>query len=271
MSKVKNLGKILFGIGMAGVVISEALAIHDTIKAKRIVDNASCWKSEDGEECERVWFNKEETILQKFEDAKDIVALSWTSYIPTAIATTMTLGCLAYSKKLDAKKIASLTTLMGSSVALVNQYRNKIKEYASPEILAQIDREVAQERKGDTYKISENGGKGETVICKDDEIRVYDPITKRMFKTSKLALISAKMLINQQFAYGSEVPFSMFFNLQGEEIPEEYESYGWCWEDFNDGYIWIDISHEKKHDEEGEYYELSYDVDPREVDITNFG
>lgn len=239
----------LFVTGIVGVFVSEVCAAKGALKAEKIIEEKHIYREkhitytvafdepdEDNIEAKTVYTPLKEYI-------PEVIKATWKCYIPTVVTTTLTLSALIASRTLTARQIALLSSAVAGTGSLVTRYRNEIRDRLGEESLTEIDKKVAKE-----------------TIEGDDTIRIHDKFTDTWFDTTKMAFVTAKYLLNQTFAMGSTAPLKMFYNIQGADIPYEFETYGWSWEDFNDGYIWIDIELVNK----GDHYEMTYDYDPFE-------
>lgn len=245
---------VLFVTGIVGVFVSEALCVTGTLKAEKILKEKKTVlrPGENPEDVEAIYHTndkgyQESQIIVKCDTMKDyrleVFKATWKSYIPAVISTTLTVTALIVSNRLSAKQIALLSSAVAGATSLVSKYRDEIRERLGEEELNAIDKKVADKSREE-----------------DDTITIYDTFTGVTFETTKMAFVTAKYLLNQTFAMGSTAPLKMFYNIQGADIPYEFETYGWSWEDFNDGYIWIDINLVNK----GDHYEMTYDYDPFE-------
>ena len=245
---------VLFVTGIVGVFVSEALCVTGTLKAEKILkeEKTVLKPGEDPEKVTPVYhtndkgFKESQVIItteKKREYVQEVFKATWKCYIPAAITTGVTISALIASKRLTARQIAALSTAVAGAGSLVTRYREEIKERLGEETLAEVDK-----------KVHEENTEG------DERITIHDKFTGVTFETTKMAFVTAKYLLNQTFAMGSTAPLKMFYNIQGADIPYEFETYGWSWEDFNDGYIWIDIELVNK----GDHYEMTYDYDPFE-------
>ena len=240
----KDVSTALFGVSVLGVIATAVVSAFDTKRAFRANDRA----------LEGDVINKKELTLQIAK-----------CYVPTAVVATGTIACAVTAKvmkdKLHAKDIATMTTLVSSTAYAANKYREKILEYAPEGVLEDIEKEIADERR-QTKSIPTFGNSDLKEFAGDEEIRCKDTFTGVEFITTKLAFQTAYLLLNQQFAMDSYVGLKTFYNIQGVELPEEFEEYCWDWMDFQDGYVFIEIYTRVKTDEKGKYYEIVYTQDP---------
>ncbi len=238
--KKRIVKKILFGVSIVGIIGTAVVSAYDTYQAMQKLNTEEVDKS----------------------NTKEVIKSAAPCYIRTAAVATVTLGCAIANEKMNIKTIAELTAVASSLGYTVNKYREKIKEYASPEVLKNIDMAVAKDKGRDRYARQIVTDNGEKMFFKDEEVRFHDRLTDTWWVGTPLAYSTARYLVNQQFAWGSQIPLEMFYNLQGVCLPNEFEDYKWDWIDFNDGVLFIGINHERKKDKNGEYWEITYDQDP---------
>lgn len=276
----KILSAVLFGIGLGGIFVSEIMAVRDTVKAKDILERHPVARNHSATIVgfdERTYEPKFDNIVPKKKSVyyKEIAQTTWKAYIPTAISTAVTVGAIVGSKVIDIRTIGALSTAAASGLALVGRYREKIAEYSSPDILHEIDRDIAKEEienaKPPVITTSGLLSTEQIDLSEDGEYLFFDPLTKIKFRASKLAVLGAKYYLNRNFSLGGSVPLSMFYAFLGVTLPEEWEFAGWdCAQMCDDGYYWIDIDIVRSHDldpETGEeYYILEYGFDPGDVE-----
>ncbi len=240
----KDVSTALFGVSVLGVIATAVVSAFDTKRAFRANDRAL-----------------EGDVINK----KDLALQIAKCYIPTAAVATGTIACAVTAKvmkdKLHAKDMAAMATIVSSTAYAANKYREKILEYAPEGVLKDIEKEIADERR-QAKSIPTFGKTDLKEYTGDEEIRCIDTFTGVEFITTKLAFQTAYLLLNQQFAMDSYVGLKTFYNIQGVELPEEFEEYCWDWMDFQDGYVFIEICTRVKTDEKGKYYEIVYTQDP---------
>ena len=271
----KAMPTVLFITGIVGIFVSEVMAARDTLKAEKVLEEESIYRQKDiicdTPDGKPVFVNK------SFKEyAPEVIKTTWKCYVPTLLSTTATITCLVMSKRLTQKRILALSTAVASAGGLVGKYRKAILDRTDPEILSEIDREVAEATMEESHPpVIETGHL--TSVSADDmddgsELYLFfDPFTKMKFRTTKLCALGAKYYINRNFALGSEVPLSMYYMFLGLDLPEEYKQAGWDIEAMAEGgYFWIDIDYvrsDKPDPETGEYYYIiEYDYLPGDVD-----
>ena len=272
----ESLPTVLFISGIAGIFVSEIMVARDTLKAEKVLYDANIKLP--GETTELYADNRvyETLVSDKPTYYKEVVKASWKCYIPTLVSTTLTCAALIASNRLTAKQVALLSSAVAGAGSLVSKYRDKIREHVSPEVLAEIDKEVAKEEitKARPPVISTSGLLSTENFdpSEDGEYLFFDPFTKVKFRATKLGVMAAKYYLNRNFALGGNVGLDMFYGFLGLTLPEEYLGCEW---DCNvvgedDGFYWVDIDLVKSDEpdpETGEqYYIIEYGMDPGECE-----
>lgn len=287
---MKAMPTVLFVTGIVGIFVSEGFAISGALKADKILrEERTVLKP--GEDPDKVvlykhindkGFEESQTIVvceNKREYVVETVKATWKCYIPLALTTTLTISSLIASRHLTQKQILALSTAVASAGGLVTKYRDKIKEYASEDILHDIDREVAADEivKAKPPVVTTSGllSSEEMDLSEDAEYEFFDPFTKMKFTSTKLGVLGAKYYLNRNFSLGGSVPLSMFYAFLGLELPEEFNYAGWdVGQMEDDGYYWIDIDVVKSTEPDPEtgklYYILEYDFLPGDVEDNYF-
>lgn len=273
----ESLPTVLFISGIAGIFVSEIMVARDTLKAEKILTGEIKIKMADADSPEPYADNAKVTVLctTKPQYAKEVIKATWKCYIPTLVSTTLTCVALITSNRLTAKQVALLSSAVAGAGSLVSKYRDKIREHVSPEVLAEIDKEVAKEEitKARPPVISTSGLLSTENFdpSEDGEYLFFDPFTKVKFRATKLGVMAAKYYLNRNFALGGNVGLDMFYGFLGLTLPEEYLYCGWdCNEMGDDGYYWVDIDlvrSDEPDPETGElYYIIEYGMDPGECE-----
>lgn len=271
----KAMPMVLFITGIVGIFVSEVMAARDTLKAEKILYEKNFTLPD-----EPTQYADNRMTATLVPDKKTLIVeevkATWKCYIPTLVSTTATITCLVMSKRLTQKQMLALSTAVASAGSLVTKYRKAILDRTDPEILSEIDREVAQatmdEARPPVIETSHMLSTGVDDLDEGGDLYLFfDPFTKIKFRTTKLAVLGAKYYLNRNFSLGSEAPLSMFYGFLGLQLPEEYEYAGWDVSQMaDDGYYWIDIDLVKSTSpdpETGEfYYIIEYDFLPGDCD-----
>ena len=122
----KNSNLILTIIGATGVVTTMILAIKGTIKAVKLCED------------------------KQVHGTKEIVKTVWKCYIPTVGVVILTTAAILYNGKINAKKIAVLTSAYSGSVEALKKVEEKMKAEIGPKktqkAIDQAEGAMAQEK-----------------------------------------------------------------------------------------------------------------------------
>lgn len=265
---MKAMPTVLFISGIAGIFVSEIMVARDTLKAERVLN-----KKFELLEGSTIDDAGDVIVIDKPKYYTEVVKTTWKCYIPTFVSTTLTCAALIASNRLTAKQVALLSSAVAGAGSLVTKYRDKIREHVSPEVLREIDKEVAADEitKANPPVINTCGllSSEHIDLSDDSECVFFDPFTKLKFRSTKLAVLGAKYFLNRNFSLGGSVGLEDFYAFLGIALPEEYRDCGWDCETFaDDGFYWIDIDivrSDEPDPETGEqYYILEYCVFPGE-------
>lgn len=266
--KLKALETGLFIFGCVGVVATAISAGRDTLKAEHVL----YVHSHEERDKQTPYFDSENTFKENLIDVGDIVCATWKCYIPTTITLSLTITALVISKHMSARQIMLLSSTVASTGGLVTKYRDKIREISGEEILAKVDKAVAEDEivKAKSPVISSPdfiGSHTELDLNSDEEVLFFDEFTGQKFYSSKLAFIGAKYYLNRNFQIGGGASLQMFYAFLGLTLPEEYNYVGWDADQvYEDGYCWIDIDcvkSDKPDPETGKlYYTIIYGFEP---------
>ncbi len=267
---------ILFGVGVVGVFVSEVVVSIDTIKAEKVIKEKDIHLKVAVEQTEELapgvlsttGYELVNRPLKEF--IQEVIKATWKCYIPTFVATSLTVTSLVMSKHLTSKQIAALSAAVASTGSLVTRYRQEIRDRLDADTLKEIDKDIAKEEiikakpavintshlvNGESFDLSDDGNK---------EYLFFDPFTGMKFMTTKLAACGARYYLNRNFALGGAAPLSMFYGFLGLELPDEYKSAGWDANEMTEQCMyWCDIDFVRSDDVDPEtgdpYYIIEYD------------
>lgn len=267
---------ILFGVGVVGIFVSEVMAARDTLKVEKLIHPAR-YTDENENFYGVVSIPAEDegcynhiVCETRTKYVKEIITRSLKCYIPTFVATSLTVTTLVMSKHLTSKQIAALSAAVASTGSLVTRYRQEIRDRLDADTLKEIDKEIAKEEiikakpavinashlvNGESFDLSDDGNK---------EYLFFDPFTGMKFMATKLAACGARYYLNRNFALGGAAPLSMFYAFLGLELPDEYKSAGWDANEMVEQCMyWCDIDFVRSDDVDPEtgdpYYIIEYD------------
>lgn len=122
----KYAPQILMGASAAGVVTTTVLAVKATVKATKIVEDEKYEKGVDE------------------LPAKEVVALTWKEYIPTAISMTASVTCGILSCTTSMRRNAALATLYSVSEMAREEYIEATKESVGKAKAEEIEYKATQ-------------------------------------------------------------------------------------------------------------------------------
>lgn len=266
---------ILFATGVVGIFVSEVVVSIDTIKAEKVIKEKDIHLKVAVEQTEELapgvlsttGYELVNRPLKEF--VPEVVKATWKCYIPTFVATSLTLTSLIMSKRLTSKQIALLSSAVAGAGSLVTKYRDEIRDRIGEETLTDIDKAVAESEIVKAKPPCINTShlvNGESFDLSDDgkEYEFFDPFTGMKFRTTKLAACGARYYLNRNFALGGSAPLSMFYAFLGLELPDEYKEAGWDADEMVEQCMyWCDIDFVRSDDVDPEtgdpYYIIEYD------------
>lgn len=190
----KYAPQILMGASVAGVVTTTVLAVKATVKATK--------------EVEDVKYDQGVDELP----AKEVIAITWKHYIPTAISLTASVACGILSCTTSMRRNAALATLYSVSEMAREEYVEATKETVGKAKAEEIETKAVQ--KNTAHEKSDST---------DPEITEYgtylmkDYVTGRYFRSTKSAVEAAAAkfeLYIRDFNYAS---FNDWFDFLGLE------------------------------------------------------
>lgn len=175
VSMEKNAPAILIGLAILGGGTAVVLAVKDTPKALKRIDE-----------------KKQEIGTDKLTVLETVKA-TWPCYVPTALAFTFAAGCAIGSQSIHAKRHAALATAYKISETALVEYRDKVVETIGEKKEQTVRDKVAQEQINKTPLVPEEvvyTGKGSSLF--------HDPLSKRYFISDKQVLHAAENKLNKK-------------------------------------------------------------------------
>ena len=212
---IKTVGKgiskhgpeILTGIGIAGMVTTTVLAVKATPKALRLIEEA-----------------KETKHAEKLEK-KDVVKVTWKTYIPAAVTGVASIACLIGSTSIHARRNAALVTAYQISTAALNEYKNMTLETVGEEKVKEIRDKIV---KKNVDKIETPAPQSSTVIIgAKDECLFYDVQFGQYFYSTVEKVNEAKNKFNYQLLSGQYASLNELYDEFGTDRIDIGDSLGW--------------------------------------------
>jgi hypothetical protein len=175
---VKNGPAILTAMGIVGWGTATVLAVKETPKALKLLEDAEYEKGE------RL------TVTEK-------VKATWKQYLPAALLATASTGCLIGACKVSAGRTAALATAYQLSATALKDYKEQVAETVG-EKKEQAIREKVHKKKIEENPVSNTQvhytGKGKT--------QCYDVTSGRYFEADKTSIEKIINKLNQRMLGG---------------------------------------------------------------------
>ena len=171
----KHSPKILIGLGVAGLLGTTILAVRETPKALKLLEN-----------------KKKELDVDKLS-VKDTVKTAWKNYIPCAVLAVTSVACIVGASNISARRNAALA----AAYAIGNKAFSDYKEEVINLLGEEKDKEI-KERVADKLLKENPVTSKEVIITDNNEHLCYDEITGRYFKSSQNKIKEAQNVINDR-------------------------------------------------------------------------
>lgn len=213
----RNASTILTVIGGAGVVATAVLAVRETPKAMRNVQEAT---EEKGEE------------LTTFE----VIKAAGPAYIPAVIAGTATLACIFGANVLNKRQQAALMSAYALLDTNFKNYQKKAEELYGEGAGIRIREELAK----DEYEETD-------IRVEEGKELFYDMYSNRYFQSTLYDVQQAEYRLNRNLITRDYAYLNEFYEELGIEPVIAGYSLGWTRGANLDAYWqeWIDFDHEK--------------------------
>lgn len=174
----------------------------------------------------------------------------WKCYIPTAVVTLSTMGCILAANALNKKQQAALITAYVALNESYKEYRKKANELYGPDTEYKIKKAISKDKAEQQLE------------QEDDDLDLfyfeYAP-GDGYFRSTKEDVITAMYHFNRNFQLKYEVYVNELLDFLNLEHTELGNVFGWSIEDGLDkGYQWIDFWLEKVTLDDGLEYTIIY-------------
>lgn len=221
----KNSPQILTGIGIAGMFTGTFLALKETPRALRLLEDARYEKSEP---------------LTTVEKAKVV----WKPYAPAAATMALSTVCLISATRVSTRRTAALATAYKLSETALSEYREKVVETIGEKKEKDIREKVAKE------KIEKNPvSKNEVIITPKGNTLCYDAASGRYFRSDVDKIKKAINELNRRLYSEMYISMNEFYSelgLTGTRLGDEL---GWNIDDVGRGGIEVDFSAQLAEDD----------------------
>lgn len=160
-SVIKHSPEILTGMGIAGLLTSTVLAVAYTPKAMRLIDEKKAMQEE-----------------PKDLKPTEVVKTVWKCYIPSAVISAASIGCLIGANAVHYKRNAALAMAYTLSETALHDYKSKVIETIG-EKKEEVIRDAVMKDKIDKNPASNN----EVYIISKGNTLMFDPISSRYFQS----------------------------------------------------------------------------------------
>lgn len=168
----RNSSKMMIGAGISGMFIAIGTAVKDTPKATKLVEAA---REEKGEEL----------------TTKEIVQVTWKTYIPTAIISAASAGLIIAATMQESRKHAALVAAYSLLESSAREYHKKVIDTVGEKQEAKIQESIAKDKAARVSTESDyifKTGKGEDLVI--------DATTGRRFLSSIEAIKQTVLDLN---------------------------------------------------------------------------
>lgn len=209
---------ILTGLGVAGVYLTAIFASKATLKAAKIVED----ENRKNEESRQFFASDEPAPIIPPLTRKEIVNKTWKCYIPSALISLLTAGCIIKSGRIYSKRNAALLALYSISETAFREYQSKVKEMIGDGKEGKIRDSVARD------KIIKNPSeiKG-IVITGGGEALCYDAPSARYFRSDIEKIRRKENDFNQALRSEMRMTLNELYYELGLEPTKMGDNLGW--------------------------------------------
>lgn len=201
---IKHSPEILVGIGIAGMVTTTILAVSETPKAIKCVEE-----------------KKIEKNVEKLTPLETVEA-AWKCYIPAAITGVLSTACIVGASSVNLRRNAALATAYTLSETALREYQDKVVE-------------TIGEKKEETIRNSVNQGKldknpvenNEVFITEKGRTLFYDPISGRYFKSDIETVRKAVNEVNRLMVGEGYICLNELYEALGLDPIRVGDDIGW--------------------------------------------
>jgi len=201
----KHSPTILTGVGIAGMITTTVLAVAETPKAMRMIEDA---KKAKGEELTK----------------KEVMKTTWKCYIPDAVTGVASIACLIGSNSVSTRRNAALATAYQIATTDFQKYKEKTLEVIGEKKEKEIHDAIAKD------KIEQNPVSNNTVILTGKgQTLCYDAHSDRYFKSDIDRIKRAMNNLNYRMTCGAEMYISLneFYDEIGLKHTDLGDDLGW--------------------------------------------
>lgn len=211
----KHSPEILTGIGIAGMITSTVFAVKATPKALRLIEE-----------------RKRELDVEKLTPGETIKT-AWKCYIPSAVITTASMGCIIGASSIHLRRNAALAAAYKISETALTEYKAKVVETIGEK------KEQAIREQIDKDHVEQNPvSKSEVIMTGTGDFLCMDYYSKRYFRSSRNHLEKVVNKLNRHMLNNEYVSLNDFYDEIGlSHMPVGYDI-GWR---IDRGYFDLDL------------------------------
>lgn len=212
----KHSPEILMGIGIAGLITAGVLAVKETPKALKLIEEKK----------------KEEQVVRL--TPKETVQTTWKCYVPAVVTAGCSVACLIGSSRVNSKRNAALATAYKISETALNEYREKVIETIGEKKELAVREAIAKDR------IEKHPVSGQTVIITDKgNTLCYDMWSDRYFRSDIETIKRIVNDLNRRMRDENYISLNEFYTEIGLKSTEPGSLMGW---NIDKGYLDIHFS-----------------------------
>lgn len=201
---------------------------------------------------------------------------TWQYYVPALLGCGVTVASIIMNQKSNNKVVYAAAGSAVMSGEMLRKYEEKTRELFGEIGLKDIQKGIAEDEargivRAKIQPISANDMFVSICDKADEGDRLFlDIYTNCWFRTSKEAVRIAEYHLNRNFVLGAGACLEDFYDFLGIELTkkqrEQYKYLGWGENFIDDGFYWIDFSHQDAVTDDGEEYTiLAYSVAPESL------
>ena len=210
-------GTILSVIASAGVVATAVLAVRETPKALRLIEEAE---------------KEKYAPLTTFEK----VQVTAKNYIPAAAVGAAAIACIIGANVLSVSQVAKMTAAYAALDQMYKRYKDKVPELFGEDAHYQVMDSISRDKHPENPSVYENKSEERLFM-------INDGTEERYFYSTMEKVLTAEINANKALAISGLVPLSDFYKDLGIEDGNGSERMGWSWDMMCDWYgeAWIDF------------------------------
>lgn len=251
---VKHSPDILIAIGIAGMVTTTIMAVKETPKAIKLMEEEK--ERQNAKLLEEAVENGQDACEQISKlNAIDIIKVTWKCYTPAVILCILSAGCILSGNKVNKRKNAALATAYALTENAFSEYKNKVVETIGEKKEQTIRDSIAKDKIVDN-PVSRcevyDTGYGKT-LC-------YDAMSGRYFRSDIEHIKKVVNKLNKRMLSEMYISLNDFYYEIGLRCTDRGEEVGWNIN--NEGFIDLNPSSCLNEDDEPVWV-LGYRVGPR--------